>query len=178
MRTTLAVGVATSLLLTQGAAWTTLVTGGLTSAGSTSGIRMAAGGQQQTRRAVLGGAALLASQLAIGHPTASDAATAPKRPPVARLPEEFDTPQLKGLSGDENPNLPQFRALPSGVRITDIQVGNGAEVKEGSTVSLQWVLRRSNGYFVDSSEAHNYDPFIYRCSACCVQCVSAALYFQ
>jgi FKBP-type peptidyl-prolyl cis-trans isomerase len=26
----------------------------------------------------------------------------------------------------------------------------------------QWVLRRKNGYFVDSTEKHQGDPFIYR----------------
>jgi hypothetical protein len=35
---------------------------------------------------------------------------------------EFDTPQLKGLSSDENPTLAAFRTLPSGVQVTDIQV--------------------------------------------------------
>ena len=35
--------------------------------------------------------------------------------------------------------------------MADLQVGNGPEVVEGSKVSLQWVLRRSNGYFVDGS---------------------------
>jgi hypothetical protein len=43
-----------------------------------------------------------------------------------------------------------------------LQEGNGLEVTEGSTVTLQWVIRRSNGYFVDSSATHDYDPFIYR----------------
>ncbi len=33
----------------------------------------------------------------------------------------------------------------------DLKVGTGQEVAEGSKVSLQWVLRRSNGYFVDGS---------------------------
>jgi hypothetical protein len=42
------------------------------------------------------------------------------------------------------------------------QEGTGLEVTEGSTVTLQWVIRRSNGYFVDSSATHDYDPFIYR----------------
>jgi hypothetical protein len=43
-----------------------------------------------------------------------------------------------------------------------MQEGTGLEVTEGSTVTLQWVIRRSNGYFVDSSATHDYDPFIYR----------------
>jgi hypothetical protein len=43
-----------------------------------------------------------------------------------------------------------------------MQEGTGLEVTEGSTVTLQWVIRRSNGYFVDSSATQDYDPFIYR----------------
>lgn len=54
--------------------------------------------------------------------------------------------------------------LPSGVVYFDYVIGDGAEVSEGQTVQFQWVLRRSNGYFVDSSS--NYgdggEPFIYR----------------
>ena len=43
----------------------------------------------------------------------------------------------------------QFQRTPSGARYADLKVGNGPEVTAGSRVSLQWVLRRSNGYFVD-----------------------------
>ena len=45
----------------------------------------------------------------------------------------------------------KFQKTPSGARIADTRVGSGAEVGASSRVSLQWVLRRSNGYFVDSS---------------------------
>ena len=44
-----------------------------------------------------------------------------------------------------------YEKLSSGVIYADIAVGNGESVKEGSRVNLQWVLRKSNGYFVDSS---------------------------
>jgi len=44
-----------------------------------------------------------------------------------------------------------FRRIPGGGQYADLSVGNGAEVSEGSKVSLQWVLRRSNGYYVDGS---------------------------
>eukprot|EP00953_Heterococcus_sp_UTEX-ZZ885_P036739 18907-Heterococcus_DN1.PRE.5 len=91
------------------------------------------------RRGLLQGAAAgLISTLAMVEPVL--ALTKPKREPVARLPEEFDTPQLKGLSSDENPTLAAFRTLPSGVQVTDIQEGTGLEVTEGSTVTLQWVI--------------------------------------
>jgi hypothetical protein len=44
-----------------------------------------------------------------------------------------------------------FSKIPGGGQRADIKVGTGAEVVEGSKVSLQWVLRRSNGYYVDGS---------------------------
>jgi hypothetical protein len=52
--------------------------------------------------------------------------------------------------------------LPSGIEYYDPIVGKGDEVKEGSSVQFQWVLRRSNGYFVDSSSNYDKQPFIYR----------------
>jgi FKBP-type peptidyl-prolyl cis-trans isomerase len=39
-------------------------------------------------------------------------------------------------------------------------VGTGNEVAEGKTVQFTWVMRRSNGYFVDSNV--DFDPFIYK----------------
>ncbi|CAM9412067.1 unnamed protein product [Phaeothamnion confervicola] len=88
------------------------------------------------------------------------AEAAPSKP--ARLPSEFETPQLRGLGGDDNPRVPPFQTLPSGVRFTDLQEGTGPAVEEGKSLSCQWVLRRMNGYFVDSSAANNYDPFLFR----------------
>lgn len=44
-----------------------------------------------------------------------------------------------------------YNKLDSGVIYADISKGSGETVKAGSKVNLQWVLRRSNGYFVDSS---------------------------
>jgi len=57
----------------------------------------------------------------------------------------------------------RFLKIPGGGRYADLRVGTGPEVVEGSKVSLQWVLRRSNGYFVDgstsvlSSQGDNFD---------------------
>jgi len=45
----------------------------------------------------------------------------------------------------------RFSKIPGGGQRADLRVGSGAEVVEGSKVSLQWVLRRSNGYYVDGS---------------------------
>lgn len=44
-----------------------------------------------------------------------------------------------------------MQKLNSGVRYIDLKEGSGASTSPGSRVSLQWVLRRSNGYFVTSS---------------------------
>lgn len=54
-----------------------------------------------------------------------------------------------------------YNKLSSGVIYADISVGNGDVVKEGSKVNMQWVLRRSNGYFVDSSAVSDSVPFIF-----------------
>lgn len=65
------------------------------------------------------------------------------------------------------PAAPRKKAvkLASGVEYFDAVEGTGKTAEEGKTVQFQWVLRRSNGYFVDSSD--NYggeggEPFIYK----------------
>ncbi|KAL7526077.1 hypothetical protein ACHAXR_001299, partial [Thalassiosira sp. AJA248-18] len=54
-----------------------------------------------------------------------------------------------------------YNKLSSGVIYADISKGSGDVVKEGSKVNIQWVLRRSNGYFVDSSAVSDSVPFIF-----------------
>ena len=54
-----------------------------------------------------------------------------------------------------------YKKLESGVIYADISKGDGEEVKEGKKVNTQWVLRRSNGYFVDSSAVSDSVPFIF-----------------
>jgi FKBP-type peptidyl-prolyl cis-trans isomerase len=55
-----------------------------------------------------------------------------------------------------------YKKLSSGVVYADMRPGTGGEVVgNGSRVNLQWVLRRSNGYFVDSSEVGGGVPFIF-----------------
>mmetsp|Transcript_23518 Transcript_23518/g.49743 ORF Transcript_23518/g.49743 Transcript_23518/m.49743 type:complete len:234 (+) Transcript_23518:880-1581(+) len=55
-----------------------------------------------------------------------------------------------------------YKKLDSGVIYADISVGSGGDVvKEGSKVNMQWVLRKSNGYFVDSSAVSDSVPFIF-----------------
>ncbi len=51
--------------------------------------------------------------------------------------------------------------LPSGVSIQDLREGDGEEVTEGKRVNIQWVLKRSNGYFIDSSSNNDGVPFIF-----------------
>jgi len=54
-----------------------------------------------------------------------------------------------------------YKKLESGVITADLFKGKGSdEVKQGSKVNMEWVLRKSNGYFVDSSEVVG-TPFIF-----------------
>jgi len=43
----------------------------------------------------------------------------------------------------------------------DLRPGSGDVVEEGKRVNVQWVLKRSNGYFVDSSSNNDGVPFIF-----------------
>lgn len=64
---------------------------------------------------------------------------------------------------DESAPVPReaYKKLSSGVILADLRKGNGDTVGEGARVNLQWVLRKSNGYFVDSSERNDSVPFIF-----------------
>lgn len=55
-----------------------------------------------------------------------------------------------------------YKKLDDGVIYADLRTGSSGEAATvGSRVNLQWVLRKSNGYFVDSSEVNNSVPFIF-----------------
>lgn len=54
-----------------------------------------------------------------------------------------------------------YKKLTSGVIYADLRPGSGETISEGSRVNFQWVLRKSNGYFVDSSEVSGSVPFIF-----------------
>ena len=52
----------------------------------------------------------------------------------------------------------------------DLKPGTGPEAAEGTRLSLQWVLRRSNGYYVDGSvnvvgvnidQKQQFDPYVF-----------------
>lgn len=51
--------------------------------------------------------------------------------------------------------------LASGVSYEDLRPGSGEVVEESKRVNIQWVLKRSNGYLVDSSERNEGVPFIF-----------------
>jgi FKBP-type peptidyl-prolyl cis-trans isomerase len=55
-----------------------------------------------------------------------------------------------------------YKKLDSGIIYADLRPGTGGSVvQKGTRVNLQWVLRKSNGYFVDSSETNGGVPFIF-----------------
>lgn len=98
-----------------------------------------------------------ACALVEGNPT-------PAKVPKKSLGEDY----MQGTSAlanmDSNAAVPSsaYKKLPSGVVYADLRPGTtGEDIVVGSRVNLQWVLRKSNGYFVDSSEVQNGIPFIF-----------------
>ena len=55
------------------------------------------------------------------------------------------------LGSNEEIDRSRFSRIEGGGQKADLKTGTGSEIVEGSKVSLQWVLRRSNGYYVDGS---------------------------
>jgi len=51
--------------------------------------------------------------------------------------------------------------LGSGVSTQDLRIGDGEEVNQGKRVNIQWSLKRSNGYIIDSSANNDGVPFIF-----------------
>eukprot|EP00903_Cladosiphon_okamuranus_P018778 g17275.t1 len=92
--------------------------------------------------------------------SAGDGVSAKTPAPVMKLPDD-DPVKPAQRSGGEG-SIPPFTVLPSGVQITDIVVGDGGAADAGKGVTLKWVLRRSNGYYVSSSAEGEGEPFIYR----------------
>ena len=81
------------------------------------------------------------SRRAVLDVAASSAAVLGTRPALAEV-EQLAAP---------GKSVGAMQKLKSGVRYIDLKEGSGAGASSGSRVSLQWVLRRSNGYFVTSS---------------------------
>lgn len=79
------------------------------------------------------------------------------------LGEEYRQGTAALSDSDDTAPVPReaYKKLESGVIYADLRPGAGDTVKQGSKVNLQWVLRKSNGYFVDSSATHDSVPFIF-----------------
>lgn len=79
-----------------------------------------------------------------------------------RLPEQTSVGERTSATSVPSPIV----TLPSGVQYQDLRRisrgdDNDVVVKEGNRVNVQWVLKRSNGYLVDSSERNDGIPFIF-----------------
>ena len=88
----------------------------------------------------------------------------PGKSPKKALSEEYRQGTSALADMDANAAVPDsaYRKLPSGVIYADLRQGaSGDEITSGSRVNIQWVLRKSNGYFVDSSEVQDGVPFIF-----------------
>lgn len=74
----------------------------------------------------------------------------------------LDYPQVRVVD-ERDDGLSVFRSQ-SGVKMEDISNGNGeAKIQSGNLVSLKYVLRRSNGYFIDASYGFDrFDTFSFR----------------
>lgn len=121
--------------------------------------------QPESRREVINRAAcgLTAAMFTLlSRPTAGIAAAEPSK----SLSEEYRQGTAALADMDDMAPVPReaYKKLPSGVIIADLRPGKSEDgvVKSGSRVNLQWVLRKSNGYFVDSSQvAYGGVPFIF-----------------
>jgi len=84
-------------------------------------------------------------------------------PPKKSLPEEYRQGTMTLSEAEESAPIPReaYKTLPSGVIYADLTEGVGEVVGQGSRINMQWVLRKSNGYFVDSSAVQNDVPFIF-----------------
>lgn len=69
----------------------------------------------------------------------------------------IEGPELRGLS-DNSDGQPLFLDIGSGVKAQEVAPGTGDEkVETGSVVGVKYVMRRSNGYFIDAS--YGFDRF-------------------
>lgn len=83
--------------------------------------------------------------------------------PKKSLSEDYRQGTAALADMEENAPVPKeaYKKLPSGVIYADLRVGSGETVDYRSKCNMQWVLRKSNGYFVDSSEVQGGVPFIF-----------------
>merc|ERR1719343_255875 len=79
------------------------------------------------------------------------------------LSEEYRQGTAAKADSEEDAPIPKasYIKTPSGLTYADIRQGSGEVADEGKRVNIQWILRRSDGYFVDSSEVSDSVPFIF-----------------
>ncbi|GKY99262.1 hypothetical protein MPSEU_000881400 [Mayamaea pseudoterrestris] len=86
--------------------------------------------------------------------------------PNKSLSEEYRQGTAALADMDDQAPVPReaYVKLPSGLIYADIRTGSptSSEAKLGSRCNIQWVLRKSNGYFVDSSQVQGDAPFIFK----------------
>ncbi|KAK9828646.1 hypothetical protein WJX72_001289 [[Myrmecia] bisecta] len=64
-----------------------------------------------------------------------------------------------GLAAPIDGAQPRFFRTKSGAKIQELSVGSGSAAKEGDQVEIEYVLRRSNGYFIYSTvEGVSFQP--------------------
>lgn len=70
----------------------------------------------------------------------------------------IDGPELRGLDAPVDEQPPPFLNIGKGLSAQEVATGTGTRcVEDGSTVSVKYVMRRSNGYFIDAS--YGFDRF-------------------
>lgn len=121
--------------------------------------------QQVGKTALIGvSTSATTSFLAFKGPLAAVAVVA-STTPSKDLKEEYRQGTAALADLEEAAPLPReaYQTLDSGVIYADVRPGpmGAPTVQEGNRVNVQWVLRRSNGYFVDSSQVQNSIPFIF-----------------
>jgi FKBP-type peptidyl-prolyl cis-trans isomerase len=114
-----------------------------------------------SRRAIV----LLFPTLALAAPTMATAAQSTSSTSSKSLSEDYRQGTAALADMDDQAPVPNeaYKKLPSGVIYADLRPGspNANEAKPGSRCNMQWVLRKSNGYFVDSSQVQGDVPFIF-----------------
>lgn len=69
----------------------------------------------------------------------------------------IEGPELRGLD-EPTDNQPPFVDVGDGVKAQEVSSGTGdVRVEDGSMVGVKYVMRRSNGYFIDAS--YGFDRF-------------------
>lgn len=115
-----------------------------------------------SRRSLVSGLVVAAGNVQVASALVEGNKPPPKK---GEAPKSLGDEYRQGTAAMTNTEevLPESRfvTLGSGVKYADLVVGTGAEVSEGNRVNLQWVLRRSNGYFVDSSAVDESVPFVF-----------------